>query len=74
MWNMNIWITTSGLFTVRQFGQLRQVNPIERIIYLVDYSFASTTTGCEFVSNLLQAQIFSENEMDSFAYKNTEAL
>ncbi|PVH92062.1 amidohydrolase 2 [Periconia macrospinosa] len=74
VWNTNIWITTSGFFTTRHFEQLRQVSPIERIMYSVDYPFASTTEGWEFVGNLSQAQILSENEIDLFAYKNAEAL
>jgi predicted TIM-barrel fold metal-dependent hydrolase len=45
VWNTNIWSTTSAFFTVRAFQQLRQVSPIERIMYSVDYPFSSMTDG-----------------------------
>ncbi|USP76295.1 amidohydrolase 2 [Curvularia clavata] len=74
MWNTNIWIMTSGFFTFRNFEQLRQVSSIERIMYSVDYLFASTTTGWDFVTNLLRVHILSKNEMNVFAYKNAKVL
>jgi predicted TIM-barrel fold metal-dependent hydrolase len=74
VWNTNIWSTTSAFFTVRQFEQLKQVSPIERIMYSVDYPFSSNTDGWAFVEKLSQAQVLSNREMDLFAYKNAEAL
>ncbi|RMZ70301.1 Amidohydrolase 2 [Pyrenophora seminiperda CCB06] len=74
VWSTNIWSTTSAFFTVRQFEQLRQVNPIEKIMYSIDYPFSTNTDGWSFVEKLAQAQVLSKEEMDMFAYKNAEDL
>ena len=74
VWSTNIWSTTSAFFTVRQFEQLRQVSPVERIMYSVDYPFSTNIDGWAFVEKLAQAQVLSDEEMDMFAYKNAEKL
>jgi predicted TIM-barrel fold metal-dependent hydrolase len=74
VWNTNIWTTTSAFFTVRAFQQLRQVSPVERIMYSVDYPFSSMTDGWGFVETLAEARVMSDSEMDMFAYKNAEKL
>jgi predicted TIM-barrel fold metal-dependent hydrolase len=74
VWNTNIWTTTSAFFTVRAFQQLRQVSPIERIMYSVDYPFSSMTDGWEFIEQLAESKILKDSEMDLFAYKNAERL
>ncbi|KAF2629153.1 hypothetical protein BU25DRAFT_409620 [Macroventuria anomochaeta] len=74
VWETNIWSTTSGFFTVRQFQQLRQVSPVERIMYSVDYPFSTNTDGWAFVKKLAQSGVLTNGEMDAFAYKNVEKL
>lgn len=55
VWNTNIWTTTSAFFTVRAFQQLRQVTPIERIMYSVDYPFNNISAGYQFVQQLAES-------------------
>ncbi|EUC51098.1 hypothetical protein COCMIDRAFT_317 [Bipolaris oryzae ATCC 44560] len=74
VWNRNIWSTTSAFFTVRQFEQLRQVSPVERIMYSVDYPFSEMTDGWAFVQRLAEARVLSGEEMDAFAFGNAERL
>jgi predicted TIM-barrel fold metal-dependent hydrolase len=74
VWNTNIHITTSAFFTIRTFQQLRQVMPIERIMYSVDYPFESTTSGWNFIQELARGRVLTNREMDLFAYKNAERL
>jgi predicted TIM-barrel fold metal-dependent hydrolase len=74
VWNENIWVTTSGFFTVRTFQQLRQVTPIERIMYSVDYPFSSAELGWEFIQKLAESGVLTDSEMDLFAHKNAESL
>jgi len=45
VWRTNIWTTTSAFFTVRQFQMLRQVMPLERIMFFVDYPFSTFAQG-----------------------------
>ncbi|KAJ4376880.1 hypothetical protein N0V86_006316 [Didymella sp. IMI 355093] len=74
VWEKNIWSTTSAFFTVRQFQQLRQVSPVERIMYSVDYPFSTNTDGWAFVEKLAQSGVLTDGEMEAFAYKNAETL
>ncbi|KAF2847251.1 hypothetical protein T440DRAFT_492053 [Plenodomus tracheiphilus IPT5] len=74
VWKTNIWTTTSGFFTVRQFQQLRQVSPIERIMYSIDYPLSSATEGWAFIMKLAESKILTKKEMDKFAYRNAEEL
>ncbi|KAI0587783.1 amidohydrolase family protein [Pyrenophora tritici-repentis] len=74
VWSTNIWSTTSAFFTVRQFEQLRQVSPVDGIMFSIDYPFSRNTDGWAFVEKLAQAQVLSDENMDMFAYKNAEKL
>lgn len=74
VWSTNIWSTTSAFFTVRQFEQLRQVSPVERIMYSVDYPFSDMTDGWAFVEKLAEARVLRDEEMDLFAHGNAEKL
>lgn len=74
VWEKNIWSTTSAFFTVRQFQQLRQVSPVERIMYSVDYPFSTNTDGWAFVEKLAQSGVLSDAEMEAFAHGNAERL
>lgn len=74
VWNRNIWVTTSGSFTVRAFQQLRQVTRMERIMYSVDYPFSDVLDGWELVQELAKRKVLTNDEMDLFAYKNAEKL
>ncbi|KAF3051874.1 hypothetical protein E8E11_010868 [Didymella keratinophila] len=74
VWEKNIWSTTSAFFTVRQFQQLRQVSPVERIMYSVDYPFSTNTDGWAFVEKLAQSGVLSDGEMELFAHGNAERL
>ena len=59
---------------MRQFEQLRQVRPIERIMYSVDHPFSTNTDGWAFVEKLAEAQVLSDAETDMFAWRNAEKL
>ena len=53
---------------------MRQVSPVERIMYSVDYPFSTNTDGWAFVEKLAQSGVLSDAEMDAFAYKTAERL
>jgi len=59
---------------MRQFQQLRQVSPVERLMCSVDYPCSSNTDGWAFVKKLAQAQVLSDAEMDMFAWRNAGKL
>jgi predicted TIM-barrel fold metal-dependent hydrolase len=74
VWRSNIWVTTSAFFTVRQFEMLRQVMPLERIMFSVDWPFSTFAQGWEFVQKLAEARVLTEREMDGFAFGNAVGL
>ncbi|KAK4610583.1 Decarboxylase orsB [Fulvia fulva] len=74
VWNTNIWSTTSAFFTVRQFQHLRQVSPIDRIMYSVDYPYGNYTAGWQFVQALADGNVLTNRQMDMFAYGNAQKL
>jgi predicted TIM-barrel fold metal-dependent hydrolase len=74
VWRTNIWTTTSAFFTVRQFQMLRQVMPLERIMFSVDYPFSTFAQGWEFVKDLAEQRVLGDKEMDDFAYGNAARL
>ncbi|KAF2829504.1 hypothetical protein CC86DRAFT_286722 [Ophiobolus disseminans] len=74
VWRTNVWVTTSAFFTVRQFQMLRQVMPLERIMFSVDYPFSTFLQGWEFVRELAEQRVLSEREMDGFAFGNAVRL
>lgn len=59
---------------MRAFQQLRQVTPIERIMYSVDYPFSSMSDIWKFVEQLAEEKVLKNEEMDMFAHKNAERL
>ena len=74
VWKTSIWSTTSAFFTVRQIEQLRQVRPVERIVYSVDYPFSINADGWASVEELARAQVLSDAEIDMFAWRDAEKL
>jgi predicted TIM-barrel fold metal-dependent hydrolase len=74
VWKSNIWVTTSAFFTVRQFEMLRQVMPLERIMFSVDWPFSTFAQGWQFVQKLAEARVLTEREMDGFAFGNAVGL
>lgn len=74
VWRSNIWVTTSAFFTVRQFQMLRQVMPLERIMFSVDWPFSTFAQGWAFVQELAEARVLTEREMDGFAFGNAAGL
>jgi len=47
-----VWITTSGFFTVPPFLNAVQTFGIDRILFSVDYPFAANATGRAFLDAL----------------------
>jgi predicted TIM-barrel fold metal-dependent hydrolase len=74
VWRTNIWATTSAFFTVRQFEMLRQVMPLERIMFSVDYPFSTFAQGWGFVRELAEKKVLTDREMNGFAFGNARGL
>ena len=74
VWRTNTWTTTSAFFTVRQFQMLRQVMPLDRIMFSVDHPFSTFAQGLGFVQALAEEKVLSDREMDDFAFGDAARL
>lgn len=70
----NIYINTSGMFTLAPIACLLRVCKIEHIIYSVDYAFSGNEEGKDFIAELARSGLCSKEEMDKIAFGNTEDL
>ena len=73
-WNENIWITTSGVWSLAPLKCLLENTKIERIMYSVDYPFESNEVGLVWFRNLEASGLLSSVELEQIAFKNAENL
>ncbi|KAL1861033.1 hypothetical protein Plec18170_001548 [Paecilomyces lecythidis] len=74
VWDENIWVTTSGMFSVSTFKMLQQVTRIDHILFSVDYPFESNTTGRAFLEELRSSETLTHEELEMVAWKNGHSL
>ncbi len=74
VWDTNIWITTSGNWSVDPMATILRNTKVGHILYSVDYPFARNEDGLEFMSDLQKSGLVTEEELEMIAYKNAEAL
>lgn len=74
VWNENIWITTSGMFSLGPLACLLQTTSINHVLYSVDYPFSGNDRGFAFLDEIRDKGLMTEEELAQFSYKNAEAL
>ena len=74
VWEENIYVTTAGMFALPPMACLLRVCKIEHVLYSVDYPFSSNVEGREFLDELAQSGLCTEEELDKIAFGNAEAL
>lgn len=74
VWRENIWVTTSGMFTLTPLKCLLETTSIDHVLFSVDYPFSSNETGCAFLEEIKKSGLLTEDELERFAYKNAEEL
>ncbi|KAI0376411.1 amidohydrolase 2 [Hypomontagnella monticulosa] len=74
IWNRNIWVTSSGMFSVRMLEMVLRVTKHERILYSIDTPFAKSIEGWAFIQELAEKGSLSKKELDMFAYGNAQKL
>lgn len=70
----NIWITTSGCWSVNPMATILRNTNIEHILYSVDYPFARNEDGLAFMEALEKSGLVSDEEFQMIAYRNAEKL
>jgi predicted TIM-barrel fold metal-dependent hydrolase len=74
VWKNNIWITTSGMFSLPPLACLLQTTTIEHVLYSVDYPFSSNEKGSQFIEEIRKSGLLEGNELEKFAFRNAENL
>ncbi|KAF2234283.1 putative 2-amino-3-carboxymuconate-6-semialdehyde decarboxylase [Viridothelium virens] len=74
VWEENVWVTTSGMFSLAPLACLLRVSPIEKIMYSVDYPFSTNEKGAAFVEEMDKSGLLTTKQMEMICYKNAENL
>lgn len=74
VWKENIWVTTSGMFTLPPLKCLLEYSGKDHVMFSVDYPFSTTEMGLEFVEEIGKSGLFTDKELEGFCYRNAEEL
>jgi predicted TIM-barrel fold metal-dependent hydrolase len=74
VYDNNIWITTSGVWSVSPMACILRNTKIDHILYSVDYPFAKNEDGLQFMEDLKSSGLVDDEQFEKIGYKNAEAL
>ena len=74
VWEDNIWVTTSAMFSLAPFACLLRVSKVDKIMYSVDYPFVPNENGLAFVKELEKSGLVNEQELELICHGNAEKL
>jgi predicted TIM-barrel fold metal-dependent hydrolase len=74
VYDINIWITTSGVWSIDPMATILRNTKSDRILYSVDYPFAKNEDGLSFMKALEESGLLSQEQLHQIAYKNAEQL
>lgn len=74
VWEENIWITTSGVWSLDPMRCILGNTKIDHILFSVDYPLEKNENGLKWMEDLEQSGLVTEEQLDMIAYKNAEAL
>ncbi|KAE8444726.1 hypothetical protein EG329_014286 [Mollisiaceae sp. DMI_Dod_QoI] len=74
VWDENVWITTSGVWSLDPMATILRNTRVERILYSVDYPFARNERGLEWMEELERSGLVTKDQLEMIAYRNAEGL
>jgi predicted TIM-barrel fold metal-dependent hydrolase len=74
VWRENVWVTTSGMFSLAPMACLLRTTGAARCMFSVDYPFGKDGDGVEFMEELKGSGLVEEEEWEGIAYRNAERL
>jgi len=74
VWDENIWITTSGVWSLDPLRCILHNTKIDHILYSVDYPFEKNENGLRWMQELEQSGLVTQEQLEMIAYKNAEKL
>jgi predicted TIM-barrel fold metal-dependent hydrolase len=74
VWNKNVWVTTSGFFTLPPLQCLLGTKDVGKVIYSVDWPYANNTDGMKFLELIRDSGLVTEEEWEGIAWRNAAQL
>ncbi|KAL6404558.1 putative amidohydrolase 2 [Ilyonectria robusta] len=74
VWDENIWITTSGVWSIAPMACILRNTRVDHILYSVDYPFEKNEQGLRWIRELQESGLVTPDELDMIAYRNAEQL
>jgi predicted TIM-barrel fold metal-dependent hydrolase len=74
IWRENIWITTSGNWSIAPLACILRNTDVSHILYSVDYPFAKNEDGVKMMQDLEASGLVTAEQLKLIAHGNAEAL
>ncbi|OAL24456.1 hypothetical protein AYO20_10682 [Fonsecaea nubica] len=74
VWDENIWVTTSGVWSLAPLACLLRNTAVERILYSVDYPFEKNENGLKWIKELQESGMITPEQLEMIAFRNAERL
>ncbi|KAK3933596.1 hypothetical protein QBC46DRAFT_401688 [Diplogelasinospora grovesii] len=74
VYDENIWITTSGVWSLDPLRCILANTKLDHILYSVDYPFQTNEVGLGWITELQSSGLVSKEQLDAIAYENAEKL
>lgn len=74
VWDENIWIATSGVWSLNPMATILRNTRMERILYSVDYPLAKNENGLKWVKELQDSGMVSAEDLEKICFRNSEEL
>ena len=74
VYKRNLYVTTSGIFSLDPMATLLRVTDHKRIMYSVDWPFSKNEDGAAFMRALRNSSMVNGEEFSDIAFRNAERL
>ena len=74
VYRSNVYITTSGYWSVDPLACILRNTPIDHILYSVDYPFGTNDGGLAFFKDLENSGLLTQEQLELIAFRNAEKL
>lgn len=74
VWHENIWITTSGVWSLDPLATVLRNTSIDRIMFSIDYPYATHEAGLKWFKDLADSGLVNEDGLQKIAHLNAARL
>lgn len=74
VWDENIWLTTSGNWSLDPLALILKNTKKDRILYSVDYPFGDTVAGLKWLEELEASGLVNKEELEGIRWRNASNL